>query len=305
MNIESILTKFGITHINTPEALAVNINCPFCRGTTKGLPDYRFLCGIFKPRGNFHCFRCHRKGSLKYLLQSIEGISDDEYDDLFEVEINNDELPVDLIKEKFKRHKYTKESNLLDSVPGELISENTLTEYILLQRFINKRNIQLSTLIKYKCRFCGYVGKYANRLILPVIENNKVVSFQARDLTNKAEKKYDNPKVSVHEYLYKTEFLDDSHVYIVEGVFDAWRMLYNTVAIFGKTLTKTQKRLLRSLGVKKYIFCLDSDASMYTIKEMNELADYVDEVGMVILPKGKDPDDLGRAKVDQLSIRWI
>jgi len=304
MSLESILNSFGIEYVSTPDSKAVNVNCPFCRGTTKGLPDYRFLCGIFRNNSRYHCFRCNRKGSFKYLLKAIADITDEEYDDLFTVVINNNENAVDIVREKMKRVIPKQEEKTLEEISGELITKDNIKDYALLERFIKERKITVETLIKYKCRVCGCVGKYAHRLILPVFDGNKIVSFQARDLTGKAKKKYDNPKISVHNYIYKTEFSNSKHVYIVEGIFDAWRMRYNTVAIFGKSVSKMQSRLLRNLNMNNYIFCLDSDAFSTTIKEMRSLSDYVDRVGIVNLPKGKDPDDLGRWYIEQLPVRW-
>ena len=305
MNIESILNQFGISNKSNDLNTIININCPWCRGSTRGLPDFRFLCGIFKPKGNFHCLRCGRKGSFKFLIQELTDITNKEYDDLFTVNVNNDENITDIIKNKFRQKKNTKENNTLNDIPGVLIDEKVVNDSLLLSTFMTSRNIHLNTLIQYKCRMCSCVGKYANRLILPVIENDEIVSFQARDLTGKSSKKYDNPSVPLSNFLYKTDFVDDSHVYIVEGIFDAWRMQHNTVAVFGKSLTKQQRRLLRKLNVKKYIFCLDSDAYCAIIKETKELMDYVDNVGMIMLPKGKDPDNLGREKIEQLPVRYI
>lgn len=305
MNIESTLNRFGISYKSNDSAKVTNINCPWCVGQTRGLSDYRFLCGIFNPKGNFHCLRCGRTGSFKYLLKEVAGITDEEYNELFDVQIDDDESVSDIIKSKFqyKKPKFNKKE--LSDIPGQLITQEIVNESTLLSRFMKDRNLSIDTLITNECRLCGYVGNYANRLILPIFYNNKIVSFQARDLTGKSSKKYDNPVVSISDYLYETRFDDKSHVYIVEGIFDAWRMVHNTVAVFGKSLTKTQKRLLRDLDVEKYIFCLDSDAYYAIIKEMKELADYVDKVGMIMLPKGKDPDNLGREKIEQLPVRWI
>ena len=303
MKLEEILHKYGITYKAVSENV-VNINCPLCIGKTSGQSDSKFRCGIFRDTLGYHCFRCHGTGSLFYLLNQIEGISKKEYNDLVDTGQVNNESVAGLIKNKFQTKKKENIPQMLQDLPGTPITKREAEDNQLLSSFMKKRNISLDTLIIYKCRICGCVGDYAHRLILPIYYNGEAVSFQARDITNKARQKFLNPVVNINNYIYPTPFEDKESVYIVEGIFDAWRMQYNTVAVFGKALTKTQRRLLRKLKIKNYIFCLDSDAYYTTIKEIQNLKDYVENVGVVSLPKGKDPDDLGRDVIEQLPIRW-
>lgn len=97
--------------------------------------------------------------------------------------------------------------------------------------------------------------KWFGRVIVPIYKDGKVIFYQGRDLTGKAQKKYESPAVSREKVLYGFDLLFDNGdipLYIVEGWFDAF--VIDGVAILGNEISDAQIEWLnRSRKKKVYI----------------------------------------------------
>jgi hypothetical protein len=100
-----------------------------------------------------------------------------------------------------------------------------------------------------------HLKKWFGRVIYPVYKGNKLIYYQGRDLTGKAQKKYESPAVSKDKVIYGFDKLFDGSdlpLYIVEGWFDA--AVIDGVAILGNELSDAQIEWLnRSPKKKVYI----------------------------------------------------
>lgn len=154
----------------------------------------------------------------------------------------------------------------------------------------------------------------AKRLVIPVVDHDdlsRLLSWQARDLTGMAERKYLFPtddKTSQTLYgIHQARGL--STLTIVEGVFHKWAIdrlgrdmgrpeIENmAVASFGKKLSKAQIDLLLRSGVKRVILAWDLDAAPQIHKAAQLLNGKVEL--RIALPSrdGRDLDELSKIEL--------
>ena len=147
---------------------------------------------------------------------------------------------------------------------------------------------------------------FRNRIIFPIFDiEGEVIGFGARALEADQNPKYLNSKDSLvyskSRSLYalhhaKSHILKEGVVYIVEGYFDALSLInqgiHNVVAPLGTALTEDQIRFLKRY-TKQIVLIFDSDAAGINAmkRTLKLLLQEEVEAQVVILPKGKDPDD--------------
>ena len=141
---------------------------------------------------------------------------------------------------------------------------------------------------------------YTNRIIIPVRQEGKVVTFQARqvpEIPGGNSSKYLSPSsLPTRNYIFTVSGkITRKRLILVEGIFDAIRLwefgFRNVGALFGKTVTNSQLETLKHSPVKKIILMLDHDAVKETAQAWRRLAPSFD-VEAVLLPPSYDPGTL-------------
>jgi len=156
---------------------------------------------------------------------------------------------------------------------------------------------------------------YASRIIIPIYDlEGALVSFQGRDITGTADRKYLFPPgySSTGKYLYNGHnALSANHVVICEGVFDvmATKMAIDTeidlrsivpIGSFGKHLSNgfgndqvEQLIKLKNKGLKEVTFMWDGEVSAIkaAIKSALTISGLGLKANVAILPKDKDPNE--------------
>lgn len=303
LDLESYLSSVGIDYRTEGKNVGrkcVGICCPFCQ-------DESYHLGIFRDHKNWKCFRCHKGGSFSDLLRVL--FPDDWYSRLNELGTPtfHEGTAKDQIQAMIRGVDRTVESveqvfSLPFSVP---VLETVRRQHMLLDAFLTERNIP-TEICKYYSAGVALVGRYMNRLVIPVPKGNKLVGFQARDMTGKAEVKYDSPPESQHkQVLYPYYNIQPGErVILVEGPLDAWRMGFGSVCSFGTSLTDGQKRMLYSYRPSEVIFAWDELAYWKAREAARELLPFVPVVRVAKLcgPKDDkewDPDRLGYERTMQ------
>ena len=149
----------------------------------------------------------------------------------------------------------------------------------------------------------GVVGPFKYRIIAPVYEENKLVTFLGRDITNKAALKYKNLSnsksiVAAKHCVYNLDNTDGTAI-ITEGITDVWRLgSYGVVATLGLVFTTAQVNRLAAKLNRCYIMF---DSEPQAIKQAEELGNLlsmagVDTVEVLELSEG-DPADLTQNEV--------
>ncbi len=305
--IQNILRAFSIPF--RQGAKAINVCCPLCVGKSSRVKDDKFRCGIFS-NGRFWCFRCKRTGSLYYLLSNIVDISKEEFLRITEDMPISDGLKTtaqiirDVQENKTTQSLKPKKVELPDS---RLITPDLVKQHTNLKTFLSIRNIPVQTCIDYSARFVGAIGRLSGRLVVPVYNDRGVlIAWQGRDVTGRATNKYFS-QGNIMDHLYWSASLELPYrIYIVEGIYDCWRMGYNSVATFSHSISRPQRAsLLADETVDELVFCWDADSYGLALEAARDLAPIVDKIGVVKLPEGQDPDSLGGNAVRRLKIEWL
>lgn len=154
----------------------------------------------------------------------------------------------------------------------------------------------------------GMYTLYEHRITLPIYDKyHNLIGFAGRktDYPSKADMKYINPattdlfkKEEILFNFYNAKEAIGQRLYIVEGYMDVIAMAKggykNTVALMGTALTKSHINLLNSLKDIEVTFVLDGDKAgqMAMYKSYKKLCSEKINATYVILPDGKDPDDI-------------
>lgn len=198
--------------------------------------------------------------------------------------------------------------------------------------YLTNRNITKELTSYFHLRYChegvhqyqdayGRLGyqDYSRRIIIPIFDmDGKMVSFQGRDITGTAEKKYLFPPgfAATGSVLYNGQNARKAtRVVAGEGVFDCIaikaaldedKVLRNCVplASFGKKLGPDQMTKLKALaaeGLKEVIFMWDAEkeALEAAVEASLECRANGLSAKIALLPKGRDPNEVAPEVVRQ------
>lgn len=142
-----------------------------------------------------------------------------------------------------------------------------------------------------------------HRLIIPVWFRGKLVGWQARALGEGFPKYYTMRGLSKSRMLYNYDRAVESRIVVlVEGALDAWSVGLPAVAMFGKSLSVTQRSILLGGWPRKreplLVVMLDPEASQEADRIMAECAEMFPHRRVKVeLPAGTDPGSLTRDEV--------
>ena len=275
----------------------VNIPCPFCTGN-EGL--HLGFCTVQEDRlaGAFVCWRCGGHSQIN-VIKKLLGV--------------NGKRAKELLRKyggrvRVKRPK--RRSPLPKVVPaiklpaghGPLLENRGAVQYLIKRRYDPAELVKTWGLVA-----CGPLGLYKHRIILPVHFRGRIVSYQGRDYTGKAKVPYMACKKedeSVHHKdilggLEQARGMD--HAFLVEGMFDMFRLGPGAVCCFGISYRPPQVRLLANT-FKSVTVVLDGGEEQARAASRRICADLVQRgvaVQEVFLDDG-DPDELPPQEVARL-----
>ncbi len=252
----------------------LSICCPYCELSGKS-SDKKFHMGVsLVPPRNVpvpcvHCFRCGYSASIVKFISEIDNIPYKKaktYLDRIEHKsirdlssiLNPDTNPSVKKKHYFQQSKLPEEYNLLN--------HKSMVQ-VLAWTYAKERKLSDECIKEFAIGYC-VSGLYSRRLIFPVMCEGRLVGFIARSVSTNSTIPYMFPpefNKSGYLYNYDRALLSDT-VVIVEGVFDVFTFPDNAVALFGKTMSNTQCKLI-SESWDNAIVLLDADASVnsYTV----------------------------------------
>jgi hypothetical protein len=275
-------------------------SCPFCRYEKKRLSVNPTKTSKRTRRvGVFQCFHCNRSGSLRYLLSFLGLWADDAPSlDRFDSTIALLRAGLDLADPESTRVNYSpiEREEWYPTIPP-----GSQAEAFLRQRGIGPREIMLH-------RFGIGAGRYRGRVILPEIENDEIIFFQAR-ATDGREPKYMSPPGNRDWHLWNWDVARGfPDVVICEGIFSAMACLPGAVATYSTNFLSGQVVMLARGGFDTYTICYDPEPHAWAQANAMALA-LVDRdvdpesIRCAMLPIGKDPHDVGREGMREVIAR--
>lgn len=272
----------------------VQVHCPFCFGKKN------FHLGIHYSNGRIDCWRC---GNHK-VLDTIQGLlqcpPNEARQLLGKYSTGPIEEPSSLSPKKSK-------SNITEfSLPAGTGPMEYRHKNYLLNRIFDFE--KLETL--WKLQGTGPYGDYKFRIIIPIFQDEKLVSYQGRDITDRAKLRYkacprDKELIHHKHCLYGLDNIPRTTVVVCEGVTDVWRLGPGAVATFGITWTKQQLTRLRKFE-QIFIFYDSGKAAQIQAQKMaNELSMLNKTVTIVDDPDLDDPASLSQKKADRIMEKFL
>lgn len=247
-NIIQIINDYNIENTQTGKHSSagwVNINCPFCN-------DKSFHGGFNLSEDWYNCWKCGTF-SIPYVLAKILHLNKYQIQEILKQYNTHTQIINHLNKKKVKKHT-VKSIEMIGEKPKKIHKQYLKNRGLNPNYIIDKYQITgtMNTPLDWKFR-----------LVIPIFYNNKLISYQARDVTGNSKLRYKvlSPELSVlnnKHIFYGLEFAGSEKVAIVEGIFDQWKMGDNFIAAFGSNLTNQQIKLLTHF--KQVFFLFDSDA---------------------------------------------
>lgn len=247
-------------------------NCPMCPSVAHK-QDTKRSFGIHPSTGAYRCWRCGTHGKLEEMtLNEAQAAA------LTTMEEQAQE-PSDLGQpEGF---------TLLADGPGRTAVVFTAARQYLGRRGFTARTVRAASI------GATLAGRYAGRIIIPVLEDDVWFGFVARSWVE-CDRPYLYPGgMPRGELLYNRKALDvetEMPVGVTEGAFDALALAPHGVAVFGKP-TDEQREMLR-YAKRPVSWVLDGDAWEEGWAEAMLLRGWGVRAGAVRLPPQTDPDQV-------------
>lgn len=274
----------------------VNVFCPFCND------DHSPHLGFNISDGYASCFRCGWH-SLENVVQALERIK---YHEACRRVIEYDsDTPTDAPITRKQA-----DSSVPPKFPSMTSPLMTVHRNYLLRRNYDPWHLEK----KYGIKATGPMSNliiddrlldYSHRILIPIIKDGVMISYQGRDWTGKAILKYKAcPKalemIDHKAILYNLDNADRDTAVVVEGALDVWRLGDGSIATFGIIFTPEQIALL-GRRFKRIVMVYDTEpqAQAQALKLMNIMRALGIEAFNFCLNKG-DPGELSQGEANQL-----
>lgn len=270
------------------------IACPYHKNGQERHPSCYILNTQESPDveyGTLHCFTC---GITKKLYQVVA--------DCFN---ENDEFGKEWLVARFgnifiERKEYLPEI-IIEKEKKIYLDESILKKYDYYHPYMWERKLSKEIVDKFRV---GY-NKEQNSLTFPVYdEHNKLVMITQRSVNKKNFYIEENKNKPV--YLLNNIINENiTTVYVCESQINAlymWSLGYPAIAFLG-TGSKYSYNILKKSGIRSYILALDGDIAgdKGILRFLQHMSDDV-FVDIMMLPRGKDVNDLAKEDIDKLEI---
>ena len=276
----------------------VNTTCPFCTGNPGMHLGYNMADNYYV------CWRCGWKATHKALALLIH-VSEKEAKEI--------------------ARKYGGKSHVKSTVTVRVgqkkfrLPPSTAPMNDRHKRYLTKRKFDPEVIEKiWDVQGTGPISimdgiSFSHRLVIPIYWENRIVSFQTRDITAKHSLRYitcpeQRERIKHKHIFYQAIPTKDSDACIcVEGVTDAWRFGYGAIATFGIKYTKYQVREI-SKRFKKVFVVFDDDPQAIKQSEKLTAELILRGVDAYSIKIQGDPGDMAQTDADALKkelLGWV
>jgi len=269
----------------------VGIPCPFCSGHSGFHLGY-CIDDSSKFAGRYSCWRCGGGKNVVHVLSIVLKLDENSiYPILKKYQVDGSYIPYQ------KKERKSRKECKLPSGTTELQKQHI--------RYLENRNFDPEKIKDiWKIKGTGPIGNFNHRIIIPIYHQNKLVSYQGRDITDKSKMKYKACPADLESREHKTclyglGLVKSDSVVICEGVTDVWRLGPSSVATFGIKFTLAQVKLL--LPFKKIFILFDPELT--AIEQAEKLANCLSDGNrevIIIDLKNEDPGEMNQNDADNL-----
>lgn len=248
-------------------------NCPYHE-------DKNGHLGVERKKGIYHCFKCGISGKLKDLVVPLESFRDKVEESLFPKD--PEEVPKEVTKIELPRE-------------FRPITDEVGLPY----RYLKHRGITDEEIYEYNMGYCS-TGFFAERIIIPIYQGEKLVYFLGRTYTN-GNPKYLNVNAPKGGTIFKTFSGRVDQVILCEGVFDSLNIgkYFPSISILGKEINGNEQIWSIAKSAKEVFVLLDRDAYVAGFAAMSVLNVYV-KAHVMLLEGAKDPGELSEQEIRKI-----
>lgn len=261
----------------------VNISCKFCQGHAG------FHGGFNIAEGYYNCHRCGAH-PLPKVIAILTGA--------------NRNTVKDIIKKYSTVSADIRPQDNKKNIPSQIVfpsGTQPLTQKA--KNYLINRNFDPDKLSQtWSIQSTSHVGFYKHRILAPIYQNNKLVSYQCRDVTGNHPQKYlachQEDEIIPHQHcIYGLDQTTNRQCIVVEGITDVWRMGIGSVCTFGISFTKQQAKLL-AMNFDKVFIMYDSEIQAQEQAEAlgfligSSFSNPVEIINLPFLVDEIDPGDL-------------
>jgi hypothetical protein len=270
-----------------------NTTCPFCN-------DHSNHLGVHIETGHFNCWKCGPHKTSETIV-ALTGVSEPQAHAL-------------IIQYSKNKRTIVRQTDTNKKVAMRKLKHPTGTGELdtLHMTYLEKRNFDPDKIkLEWGLYGTGPISfldgiDYRFRILAPIRWDNREVSFQTRDCTNKSNIKYlacpQNRETIHHKnILYGKPSQWNDVAICVEGITDVWRLGPKAFATFGIQFSSEQVRLIGSL-FKRVIVLFDSERQaqkqaallIAKLRAANNISAHVEKL------TGSDPGDMKQDEADHL-----
>lgn len=269
-------------------------DCPFC-------DDTRARLGMNSRTKLFHCFNCDAAGNVLGFLMRVLGMT---YEAATEMILAGRSRRRGLteLRARVEVHRTVNTARAIE-LPTEfepLVLPETARSHRF-WRYLRRRGYSDDLIRQYGIGFAR-AGRFAWRVIIPVVLYGQLMTFIARAVSQEQRPKYRSPPdANNSRVLFNLERVAGREtVVLVEGAFDALRIPDQAVATLGTHLSQAQRTLLLRAGVRRVVICWDEDDTglPQAYAAARALRGRM-EVLQAALPEGADPGQLSVAELQE------
>jgi len=240
--------------------------CRICGDSAKSLSKKRFNLDWNNGRPIWHCFNCSESGSFLDLYAHLEGISKAHaYKILFEHDVSqydSDNIRKKYAVERAEEMRENPETFEFHDILSDCLGPGDNAGSYITQKFQNY------LLYFYKFRnipediklYVAYKGDYKGRVIIPIYdENNNLVYFQGRAISESMDPKYKNPELPKTVVYNVGNFDRDKYIIVTEGLLDAFMIPNQGTTCLGGSVSDDFIKELLQYTDKGIILVYDND----------------------------------------------
>ena len=268
--------------------------CPFC-GDSRTKSNARRFCIDYYPEYDtytYKCYRCGKSGNVFTLYSKLYDVSYDEANKkLKEKKYNPKSVKKILLSQSSEKESDTIKNELDIDLENECYTTDSIVNTRVGKNYIQRlKDFIDSRMIANMKFYIAHSGRYKGRIIIPVINDNKLEYFQGRAIYDDIDPKYLNPYVEKTPVIFNRNVIrKEKDIIIVEGLLDAMSVGNQCTSTLGADISDEKLDILFDMTDHTVIICTDNDEpGKDIIKKILEESKYAKILKYFIMPKRYD-----------------